>query len=124
MGDRMTTAKIIDTIGTLQLIDTGRRCSVRNVRILRMHCTKNCAGDNALLHDAILGPIWEMTKKLDGYHQGCDPESAWQKDPVGTKLQHDKLKSQSLLGPPPGSCIACDQLDCTGAEGKDDKARS
>lgn len=118
MTDSMT-AKIIDTIGTLQLIDTGRRCSVRNVRILRVHCTKNCIGDDTLLHDAILAPYWNMAKALGGYHQGCDPESVWRKDPVGAKLQHDKLKAQSLIGPPSGACIACDQLDCTGADGKE-----
>lgn len=107
-------AKIIDAIGTLQLIDTGIRCSVRGVHILRVHCTAGCGADD-LLHDAIITPYWRTAKILNGYHQGCDPNSAWSKDPVGSKLQHDSLKER--LDPrPPGACIACDQLDCTGAE--------
>ncbi len=108
--------KILDAVGTLQLIDTGRRCSVRNVRILCVRCTRGCGDD--LLHDAILGPYWEMIKTLDGYHQGCDPNSAWRKDPVGSKLQHDAMKSL-LDKRPSGACIACDRLDCTGADGED-----
>lgn len=112
--------KILDTVGTLQLIDTGRRCSVRNVRILRVRCTKGCCGgEDTLLHDAILAPYWETVKMLDGYHQGCDPNSIWSKDPAGAKLQHDAMKSQSLVHTPPGACIACDQIDCTGAEKKE-----
>lgn len=107
------TEKILDTIGTLQLIDTGRRCSVRDVRILRVHCTAGCESGETLLHDAILAPYWETMKMMDGYHQGCDPNSDWTKDPVGTKLRHDTMKS---LFSKPGACIACDQLDCTGAE--------
>ena len=105
--------KILDTIGTLQLIDTGRHCSVRNVRILQVHCTAGCGDD--LLHDAIVEPYWNTVKMLNGYHQGCDPNSAWRKDPVGTKLQHDALKSL-LDKRPQGACIACDQIDCTGAD--------
>lgn len=104
--------KVLDSIGTLQLIDTGRRCSIRNVRILRVHCTAGCGDD--LLHDAILGVCWDTVKMLNGYHQGCDPDSAWRKDPAGSKLQHDAMRS--LLGRSPGACVACDQLDCTGAE--------
>jgi hypothetical protein len=103
--------KVLETIGTLQLIDTGRRCSVRSVRILRVHCTAGC-GDN-LIHDGII-MAWQVMKQLDGYHQGCDPNSGWRKDPVGTKLQHDAMKSL-LDKAPSGACIACDQLDCTGA---------
>jgi hypothetical protein len=113
--DAMTdpSPQVLDAIGTLQLIDTGRRCSVRNVRILRVHCTTGCGDD--LIHDAILEPYWSMIKTLNGYHQGCDPNSAWSKDPIGSKRQHDALRS--LLDKPPlGACIACDQLDCTGAE--------
>lgn len=106
--------KILDTAGTLQLIDTGRRCSTRNVRILRVHCTKDCGGDD-LLHDAIVGPFWQTTKMLDGYHQGCDPDSIWRKDPTSAKLQRNVALKTSLIGPPPGACIACDQIDCTGA---------
>lgn len=104
--------KILDSIGTLQLIDTGRRCSVRNVRILCVHCTAGCGDD--LLHDAIVTPYWTTTKMLNGYHQGCDPNSAWRKDPVGSKLQHDTQKSL-LDQRPAGACIACNQFDCTGA---------
>jgi hypothetical protein len=107
------TNKIVDAVGTLQLIDTGRRCSVRDVRILRVHCTAGCGADEEL-HDAILEPYWSMTKTFDGYHQGCDPRSAWRKDPVGTKLQHDALKPL-LDQRASGACPACDQLDCTGA---------
>jgi len=107
------TSKILDTIGTLQLIDTGQKCSVRNVRILRVHCTKNCGSDE-MLHDAILGPYWETMKIVGGYHLGCDPNSTWRKDPVGAKLQHDAMKSL-LDKRASGACIACDQLDCTGA---------
>jgi len=106
--------KILDAVGTLQLIDTGRRCSTRNVRILRVHCTAGCGGDgDDLLHDAIYEPYWKTTKMLNGYHQGCDPNSIWSKDPVSAKLQRDATKS--LLGAPPGACIACDKIDCTGA---------
>lgn len=104
---------VLDSVGTLQLIDTGRRCSVRAVRILCVHCTAGC-GDT-LIHDAILGPYWNLMKTLNGYHQGCDPNSAWRRDPVGSKLQHDALKSL-LDKHPSGACIACDQLDCTGTE--------
>jgi hypothetical protein len=103
--------KIIDSVGTLQLIDTGSRCSTRDVRILRVHCTAGCGSD--LLHDAILEPYWNTVKMLNGYHQGCDPTSVWHKDPVSAKLQRDAKKS--LLGAPADACIACDQLDCTGA---------
>lgn len=110
---RDPSTQILDSIGTLQLIDTGRRCSVRNVRILRVHCTAGCGDD--LIHDAILEPYWSMIRTLNGYHQGCDPNSAWSKDPIGSKLQHDALRS--LLDKPPlGACIACDQHNCTGAE--------
>lgn len=105
--------KILDEVGTLQLIDTGRRCSTRDVRILRVHCTKGC-GDN-LLHDAILGAYWNTMKMLNGYHQGCDPKSIWRTDPEAAKLQHAAQRS-ALLSPPVGACIACDQLDCTGSD--------
>lgn len=105
---------ILDSVGTLQLIDTGRRCSVRNVRILRVHCTAGCGDD--LLHDAIVNPYWSMIKAVDGYHQGCDPDSAWRKDPVGSKLQHNTMKSL-LDKRPSGACTACGELNCTGADG-------
>jgi len=108
-----TAGKVLDTIGTLQLIDTGRRCSVRRVRILRVHCTTGCGSDD-LLHDAILAPYWKTMKAVNGYHQGCDPESVWRKDPVGSKLRHDSMKSL-LDKRPAGACVACDQFDCTGA---------
>jgi hypothetical protein len=110
------TAKILETVGTLQLIDTGRRCSVRDVRILRVICTKGCGSDD-LLHDAIVTPYWNTMKMVDGYHQGCDPNSIWRKDPVGAKLQHDTMRSLLDKGPQ-GACVACDQLDCTGADTK------
>jgi hypothetical protein len=61
-----------------------------------------------------------MVKTLHGYHQGCDPDSAWQKDPVGSKLQHDAMKSL-LDKRPSGACIACDQFGCTGANNDDKK---
>lgn len=112
----MTATKILAAIGTLQLIDTGRRCSVRGVRILLVRCTKGCAAD-VFLHDAILEPYWDATKQLGGYHQGCDPNSAWRKDPVGTKLRHDSMKSL-LDKRASGACVACDQLDCAGADAK------
>lgn len=105
--------KVLDAIGTLQLIDTGRRCSVRDVRILQVHCTKHCAVDH-LLHDAIVTSYWETMKLVGGYHQGCDPTSAWRRDPVGTKLQHDTLKSLLDL-PSEVACVACGQIACTGA---------
>jgi len=104
--------KILEAVGTLQLIDTGKRCSVRNVRILRVHCTAGCGDD--FLHDAIVAPYWNTVKMLDGYHQGCDPNSAWRKDPVGRKLRHDASKSL-LDKSAAGACIACDELNCTGA---------
>lgn len=107
--------KIIDSVGTLQLIDTGRRCSTRDVRILRVQCTAGCTDDN-LLHDAILAPYWNTMKMLNGYHQGCDPKSIWRTDPVAAKLQQSTAKS--LIGAPPDACIACDQIDCTGADDK------
>lgn len=106
--------KVLDTVGTLQLIDTGKRCSVRNVRILRVQCTAKC-GSNDLLHDAIVTPYWETVKMMDGYHQGCDPNSAWNKDPIGSKLRHNTMKSL-LDKRASGACIACDQFDCTGAD--------
>lgn len=108
--------KILDSIGTLQLIDTGRRCSVRNVRILRVHCTAGCGSDD-LLHDAIVTPYWNTMKMVSGYHQGCDPNSIWRKDPVAAKLQHDTLKPllDKRAQGAQGACIACDQFDCTGA---------
>jgi hypothetical protein len=105
--------KVLDTIGTLQLIDTGRRCAVRNVRILRVHCAKNCSADQ-LMHDAIATPYWETMKLVAGYHQGCDPASDWRRDPVGTKLKHDALRSL-LDRPSEEVCVACGQTDCTGA---------
>lgn len=111
----MTKTKILDTIGTLQLIDTGRRCSVRKVRLLRVHCTNGCGDDD--LHDATLEPYWSTIRQLEGKHQGCDPKSIWHKDPIAARLQQSTHKS--LLGPPPGACIACDRLDCTGADGRD-----
>jgi len=111
--------KILDAIGTLQLIDTGRRCSVRDVRILRVHCTAGCGDD--YLHDAIVAPYWEMIKTLDGYHQGCDPSSDWRKDPVGSKLRHDATKSL-LDQRAVGACIACNRLDCAGADPKKPEA--
>ena len=70
--------------------------------------------DDKTSQDPKLERARETVKMLDGYHQGCDPTSAWGKDPAGSKLQHDVMKS--LLDPrPPDACIACDQLDCTGA---------
>lgn len=106
--------KVIDTIGTLELCDTGRRCSVRNFRILAVRCTKRCSSDeNTLLHDGIVDAYWQTMKMVDGYHFGCDPNSEWRKDPVGTKLKHDAQRR--LLGDPPGACVACGQVDCTGA---------
>lgn len=107
--------KILDSIGTLQLIDTGKRCSVRNVRILQVHCTAGCGDD--LLHDGIIETYWSMTKALNGYHQGCDPESEWRKDPVGSKLRHNATKSL-LDNREAGSCIACNEFKCTGADRK------
>lgn len=114
--DHHVMTKILDSVGTLQLIDTGKRCSVRNVRILRVHCTKGCGDD--LIHDAIVEPLWQTAKMLNGYHQGCDPESNWSKDPVGSKLRHNAMKSL-LDKRDSGACIACDQFDCTGADSKD-----
>jgi hypothetical protein len=114
--------KILETVGTLQLIDTGRRYSTRHVRSLRVHCTKGCNADDSLLHDAIIAPYWNTVKMLNGYHQGCDPNSIWNKDPSAAKLQQNALKP--LIGPPPGACIACDQIDCTGADVKTKKGRS
>jgi len=105
--------KILDEIGTLQLIDTGARCSVRNVRILRVSCTAGCGSDD-LLHDAILTPYWETVKMAAGYHQGCDPNSSWMKDPVGAKLRHDATKSL-LDKHAAGACPACNEFNCTGA---------
>lgn len=109
------TTKILDSVGTLQLIDTGKRCSVRNVRILCVHCTAGCGDD--LLHDGIVDAYWPTVKMLNGYHQGCDPESAWRKDPVGSKLRHDATKSL-LDKRASGACIACNEFNCTGAEQK------
>jgi hypothetical protein len=106
--------KLLESAGTLQLIDTGRRCSVRNVSILRVHCTAGCGSDD-LLHNAIVTAYWETVKMLGGYHQGCDPNSIWKKDPVAAKLQQDTQRS--LFDKRPlGACIACDTFDCTGAE--------
>jgi len=106
--------KILDTAGTLQLFDTGRRCSVRNVRILRVHCTESCSEDT-FLHDAIIDAFWRTSKMMNGYHQGCDPNSLWRTDPAAAKLQQSTIKS--LLDKEPiGACIACGDLDCTGAE--------
>lgn len=105
--------KVLDTAGTLQLIDTGRRCIVRDVRILQVHCTNGC-GDN-LMHDGIVGAFWSTTKMLEGYHQGCDPNSIWKKDPAAAKLQHDTMKSL-LDQAPSGACVACNQFDCAGAD--------
>jgi hypothetical protein len=107
------TTKILDSVGTLQLIDTGKRCSVRNVRILRVHCTAGCGSDD-LLHDGIVDAYWRTMQMINGYHQGCDPNSVWRKDPVGSKLQHDATRSL-LDKHPSGACFACDQFDCTGA---------
>lgn len=106
--------KVLDTVGTLQLIDTGKRCSVRNVRILRVSCTAGCGSDD-LLHDAIVAPYWNTMQMVGGYHQGCDPKSVWRKDPIAAKLQHDTMKSL-LDKRASGACIACDQFDCTGAK--------
>ena len=108
------TPKILDAVGTLQLIDTGRRCSVRNARILRVHCTAGCGSDD-FLHDGIVAAYWETMKAVDGYHQGCDPNSVWRKDPVGSKLRHDSMKSL-LDKRDSGACVACNEYDCTGAE--------
>ncbi|HSX22832.1 MAG TPA: hypothetical protein VLE97_08685 [Gaiellaceae bacterium] len=105
--------KILETVGTLQLIDTGRRCSTRGFRILRVHCTAGCGGDP--LHDGMLEPYWSTVKRTKGYHQGCDPKSIWKKDPVAARLQQS-LMHTSLMGPPPDACLACGQLDCGGAE--------
>jgi hypothetical protein len=114
---------VLDAIGTLQLIDTGRRCSVRNLRILAVHCTKGCnGGKDELLHDAIVEPYWEMMKQLDGYHNGCNPQSEWNQDPVGTRLRHDA--NRSLLGEPPDACVACGKIDCTGADAKKEAPRA
>jgi len=109
------TTRVIDTIGTLQLIDTGKRCSVRDVRILCVHCTKGCGDD--FLHDGILDPYWTMIKTLDGYHQGCDPDSVWRKDPAAAKLQHNATKSL-LDKRDVGACIACNEFNCSGATKK------
>ncbi len=109
------TTKILDAIGTLQLIDTGKRCSVRNVRILCVHCTAGCGDD--LLHDGIVDAYWGMMKTLGGYHQGCDPESDWRKDPAGSKLRHNATKSL-LDKRSAGACIACNEFNCTGADRK------
>ena len=109
------TTKILDAVGTLQLIDTDRRCSVRKVRILRVHCTAGCGSDD-LLHDAILAPYWETVKMANGYHQGCDPSSAWRKDPIGTKLRHDAATKSLLDKRHAGACPACNEFACTGAE--------
>jgi hypothetical protein len=76
--------KVLDSVGTLQLIDTGRRCSVRDVRILRVHCTAGCGDD--LLHDAIVDPYWSMIKTLGGRHQDCDPNSARLEESVLIRL--------------------------------------
>jgi len=52
---------------------------------------------------------------MNGYHQGCDPNSLWRTDPAAAKLQQSTIKS--LLDKEPiGACIACGDLDCTGAE--------
>lgn len=101
---------VIDRIGTLALIDTGRRCSTRNIRILAVECSK-CGRSPDLLHDAIADAYWQTTRLLNGYHQGCDPNSAWVRDPVGTKLRHDAMRS---LLDKADACPACGEYRCTG----------
>lgn len=104
------TRTVLDRVGTLELVDTGRRCTVRNVRILAVHCP-NCIGPDELIHDAILTPYWEMVKHVNGYHQGCDPDSPWRKDPPGTKLRHDTMRS---LLDRVDACPACNSTTCSG----------
>lgn len=70
-----------------------------------------------LQHDAPLDPYWNMIKRLGGYHQGCDPKFARQKDPVKSRLQHAALRAVlDKHSPGAGAGIACDQLDCMGTE--------
>ena len=108
---------VLDTAGTLELVDTGRRCSVRGVRILMIRCTKKCTGDaGELIHDGIL-EAWTISKHFGGYHQGCDPSSEWNKDPAASKAAHDAKREEARrqLGEPIGAYVACGTLACSGA---------
>lgn len=103
--------KVIERIGTLEIIDTGRRCSVRNVRILAVHCDK-CSAPGEFLHDGLLAAYVGVMRSVNGYHSGCDPNSAWRQDPVGTKLRHDAQRSLLDLA---DACPACNEYTCSGA---------
>lgn len=108
-----TTWKRLDSVGTLELYDTRKRCTVRDVRILAVRCTKGCVGgETTFLHDAIRDQYWLVMKSLNGYHQGCDPESIWVKDPVAARLQQSMNKR--LIDDAHG-CPACGETSCPGA---------
>ncbi len=105
--------KILDTVGSLELSDTGRRCTnlPEDGEIVRVRCTK-CDETQDL--DKHLAAFFWATKKADGgFHLGCaSPE-------VRERREAERRVLEQTMGPsiedPPGACPRCHRLDCGGA---------
>jgi hypothetical protein len=107
--------KIIDIAGTLELSDTGRRCTNLSAvaghdgAIVRVRCPK-CEESQELGMN--LAAFFWATKKADkGFHLGCaDAEirARWE-DAHQATVDWDTIQS------PPGACPICHRLDCGGA---------
>jgi hypothetical protein len=98
---------IIDTVGTLELSDTGRRCTTvpEDGEIVRVYCPK--CGDTQVLGKNLATVFWISMKANAGWHLGCaDPE---------VRARHAASLASTKTPPPSDACPICDRLDCGGA---------
>jgi hypothetical protein len=101
---------IIDTVGTLELSDTGRRCTSvpEDGEVVRVRCTK--CGDEQVLGKNLAAAVWRTMRASGGWHVGCAPPER--------RAEHDRVVREIEAGsprPPPGACPICERLDCGGA---------
>lgn len=97
----------IDTAGTLELSNTGRRCTIRNNQIVRVRCTE-CETTQEI-GGFVAAVFWTSKKADDGFCFTClDPaaRAKWE-------AAHGKIPLGS--GRPPGACPICHQINCGGA---------
>lgn len=107
------TTKIIDTIGTLELTDTGRRCTRLSedvpMLIVRVRCSK--CGETQDLDANLAAFFWASKRRDGGFHLGClspEEQARW-------KTEHPSPPGMTFDVAPAGACPCCQRLDCGGA---------
>ena len=102
--------KIIDTVGTLELYATGRRCTnlPEDGEIVRVHCTK--CDETQLIGKNLAYFVWASLKASGGWHTGCldsEARARW-------AASHGEIQGAARLGAA-GECPVCNRRDCGGA---------